>query len=348
MNIINSISIVKSIVGKKKKKDSESSSQNSKISSVEMETIIEKLKTKKIRQSTYNHYYKVWTAFNKFLIRLDRKPCSWEKRTALYCAYLVKNGSQSQTIRCYISAIKCILRDDDYQWNDNEILLDSLTKACRAVNDVVTTRLPIGKNLLELILFEVRRHFNRQPFLEILYQTIFTMGYYGLFRIGELVLASGLDMVNQHTVKAKDVHVAKNKEKIMVVLHSSKTHAKESRPQKVKITVKSQQQDQDSTTSKRFFCPFKLATAYMEKRGNYSKDNDLFFTFRNGCPVTDNNVRTILKLCISKLGLQPICYGFHSLRIGKATQMLKSGKSLEEIHRAGRWRSNTVYKYLRS
>ena len=49
------------------------------------------------------------------------------------------------------------------------MLLASLTRACKLINDRVRTRLPIGFNLLELILFELQRHYTtggyNQPYL---------------------------------------------------------------------------------------------------------------------------------------------------------------------------------------
>ena len=91
--------------------------------------------------------------------------------------------------------------------------------------------MPIHCKLLELILFEVDRHFSGQGqlYVSILYKTIIIIGYYGLFRIGELVKGA-------HTIKAKNVHVAQNKEKILIVLYTSKTTGVNSHPQKIKIT----------------------------------------------------------------------------------------------------------------
>ena len=301
-----------------------------------MNNIIEKLKLKKNRQSTYENYYQVWKTFNKFLIRLDHMPDSWEERTALYCAYLVDTGRQSATIKSYISAIKCILKDDDYKWDENRVLLESITRACKLVNDRVKTRLPISEKLLELMLFELNRIYDQQPYLRIMFQTILAMGYHGLLRIGELVSCG------THTILAKDVHVAKNKNKILIVLYSSKTHGKESRPQKVKITGKTE------IRQGRFFCPFTLIKQYMDKRGSYEEDNEPFFIFRDGSHIKGDIVRKMMAVVLKKLGLNPACYSVHSLRIGKSTEMLKNGFSIPEIKRAGRWTSGAVYKYLRS
>ena len=135
-------------------------------------------------------------------------------------AHLINEGMQSSTVKSYISAIKHTLIDDEYPWDDNKVLLTSLTHACKLVNDKVRTRLPIQWGLLELILFEIQCKFmqyDSQPYLCILYQAMFALGYYGLMRIGELTLSP-------HTVKAKNVHLAHNKDKLLIVLYSSKTH----------------------------------------------------------------------------------------------------------------------------
>ena len=185
-----------------------SGSSNSRISTYDLKMKLESLKTKRTRNSTYMTFFKIWSGFNKFLIQLDYIPKKWEERTVLYCAHLINCGAQSSTIRSYISAIKAILQDDNYKWNEELVMFGALTRACRLINDKLTTQLPIHCKLLELILFEVDRFFlNRgQEYLRSLYQTLFLIGYYGLFRIGELVNGS-------HTIKAKNVHVAKNKKK---------------------------------------------------------------------------------------------------------------------------------------
>ena len=194
-----------------------------------MLNIIDRLKSKRVRDSTSKNYLTVWRQFNKFIIRLDRKPEKWEDRASLFCAYMIDNGSKSSTIGSYVSAIKGVLRDDGYLWDDSRILLESLIRACKLENDVVKCRLPIHGHLLEALLFELQRYYDSQLYLMIMFKAIFSLAYYGLMRIGELT--SG-----PHVVKAKDIHVGKNKDKILIILHSSKTHGKESLPQKIKIS----------------------------------------------------------------------------------------------------------------
>ena len=305
-----------------------------------MEQVLIMLKNNKHRTRTKENYLRVWRMFNNFIIKLDKIPSSWEERLLLFIAYLIDRGSQSSTVKSYVSAIKCILVDDGYEWNDSKILLSSLTRACRLKNDRVTTRLPILGNLLELILFELSRIFKTQPNLLLLYRALFSVGFYGLFRVGELT-------ESDHVMKAVNVHIATNKDKIMIVLYTSKTHGKESRPQKIKICSNSNNTESMAKKSKRFFCPFQLLRLYMERRQHIKDESEQLFIFTNRQPVKPVHARTILKDCIRRLGLNDDLYNVQSLHIGRASEMLKFNYSLTEIKRAGHWRSNAVYKYLR-
>ena len=196
-----------------------------------MNRIVESLSTQQHRNSTKSVYIGVWRSFNKFLIRLDEKPRTWEERVTLYVGYLVKKGMQSATIRSYISGIKAVIQEDGYEWSDKNAKLLALTKNCRLHNDLVKNRLPIQNGLLELILLQVEVMFNKQIYLEIMWKCLFLIAYFGLFRVGELTLGS-------HTIKAKDIYVDKKHKKLKIYLYSSKTHGKESRPQSVKIQGK--------------------------------------------------------------------------------------------------------------
>ena len=126
----------------RQKSERGSSSGASTISTTHMEHILESLKTKKNRKSTNENYLAIWRSFNKFIIKLDRKPNAWEDKLSLFGAHLVDKGLQSSTLRSYFSAIKCTLVDDGYPWDDSKVLLGTLTKACKIVNDRVRTRLP--------------------------------------------------------------------------------------------------------------------------------------------------------------------------------------------------------------
>ena len=201
--------------GTKKQKSDANESTSSVISTAHIESVIESLKNKRVRPSTIDNYVNIWRSFNKFLVRLDRRPKFLEDRTALYCAFLIEKGTQSATIKSYISAIKFMLTNDNYKWNDNLVVLGSLIQACKLQNNCQRCRLPIQKSLFEQLLFEIERNFPTQVYLCVLFKSIFCLAYYGLMRINELVAGS-------HTIRATNIHIGKNKDKILIVLYSSK------------------------------------------------------------------------------------------------------------------------------
>ena len=290
-----------------------------------MRIILENLKLRTKRETTNQNYISIWRKFNNFIVKLDERPGEWKDRISLYAAYLVNNGIQSSTLRSYYCAIKSILRDDGYLVNEDKILLNTLAKACKLVNDRVRTHLPIHIKLLELLLFEVERLFTSQPYLETLYKTIFLIAYYGLFRIGELTSGS-------HPVKAANVHIAQNKNKMLFILFSSKTHGRESRAQSIKIT----RCDKHRKT-KAFFCPFRASREYLALRGNYVNDNDPFFVHSDHSPIQPEQVRRVLKLTLEAVNLPPKCYSFHSIRIGASSDLIMNQKlTIDQLKIRGR------------
>ena len=304
-----------------------------------MKQIMDRLLIKQTRDSTSQTYLRIWRSFNAFIIKLDTKLKSWEDRVTLYVGFLIEKGLQSSTIKSYVSAIKRILIDDGYEWDNTKVLLVSLTHACRLVNDKVRTRLQIQCGLLDLILFEVQRKFScRQYYLQCLYMALFALGSYGLMRVGEMT-------ESQHVIKARNIHIAVNKNKILIVLYSSKTHSRAMRPQEIKIVAN--YDEQTGAYIKHNFCPFRLLRRYVAVKDFYVHEDDQFFVFRDGSLVRPQNLRDLLKEMITKLRLNSDLYGMHSLRIRRCTDLIKYNYSLDEVRMLGRWRLNTVFKYIR-
>ena len=269
------------------------------------------------QKTTRDNYFGIWRNFNKFLIRLDRRPKSWEDRTAAYIGYLVKHGYQSATVRSYTSAIKASLRLIDYEWNEKKMLISTLTKACRTHNDKLKSRLPIGKNLLKILLSEIEHALPTQYYLALLYRTIFLVAYYGLLRISEIC---GI-----HAIKAPNVHINDAKDKLLFILYSSKTHGKESKPQLIKIKKSPYCKELAKA------CPVEVTKSYLELRGSYSSDSDHLFVFSDKSPVLPRHLRAMLKLTLRRIGLDPSMYDTHSFRSGRASDLADTNTDIETI-----------------
>ena len=176
--------------------------------------------------------------------------------------------------------------------NEDKVLLASLIKACRLQNDVMKPHLPICKGLLNIIIETVDHAYeqNSQPYLTVLFKALFVTAYYGLFRIGEIT-------ASQHIVRACDVHIGINKNKLMFVLHSSKTHDVNVKPQIIKIdSIKHTGKDYNRNTHNDNvrFCPFHLLQEYTSVCRKYKSRDKQFFTFRDGSLVTPLHFRNML------------------------------------------------------
>ena len=161
---------------------------------------------------------------------------------------------KSTTIKSYISAVKAILFQAGIKIKENRAVIMSVTKACQLHTDrIYKPHLPIKKGMLRLILNETDNLFKDQQYLAIMYKALFATSYFGLFRIGELTKSP-------HVVKAMDVQMAINKNKLQFILRSLKTHTEGMKPQIIKISSTAV-----STTSKSIkYCPFSLIRNYIQ------------------------------------------------------------------------------------
>ena len=174
-----------------------------------------------------------------------------------------------------------------------------------------------------------------QLFLSILYQALFAAAYYGLLRVGEITSGS-------HPIFATDVHIAFNKKKIMITLHTSKMHWHNAKPQVVKIKGL-----RDSTNRRNGCCPFAILRDYASARPTCCSINEPFFIFLDRSPVRPQHMRDSLKIILKKCGFDSTLYSTHSFHAGMASDLLDLGFSVETIKKLGRWKSNSVYAYLR-
>ena len=174
-----------------------------------------------------------------------------------------------------------------------------------------------------------------------LYKCIFTIAYYGMFRIGELTQSN-------HTVKAKDIHIGQNKNKVLFILHSLKTHTPGDKPQLIKIKAVA---GSLISSINSLICPFSHLRLYLNLRpeGYHSVDEN-FFIFHDRSPIIPCQFRSMLNKCLSGAGIDAALYGSHSFRIGRSCNLFNKGVSIETIRKLGRWssKSTAIYTYLKN
>ena len=205
--------------GINKKKAASTSSDSSWLSSHYFASVLDKLKSNQTREFTKGNYQAIWRKFNSFFIKLVERPKDWEDRVLLYCRHLIDQGIQLSTVKSYISALRFCLRLVGYNLTLDELELRAIIRGCKMTNDQLRIHLPIKWGLFHLILTEVERKFNGaygqnpQPYLETMYLCIFSLAYYGMMHVGEMVFS-------KHAVCAHCVQIGQNKKKILLVLYS--------------------------------------------------------------------------------------------------------------------------------
>ena len=313
------VTVNKPIIGDKK----------SSISTETVKSIVQRLKLERNRSSTRRNYHTVWKIFSKFYLRLDTKPTEWEDRITLFVGYLIDQNKKASTVNSYISAIKTVLREDNVRIAEDRFLLSSLTKACKFRNNTATVRFPVHKQLLDTILNKLDSMYlsdiRNQSYLNILYQAMLATAYYGLFRVGEIALSP-------HVIQARDVHLGENKEKLLFILRSSKTHS--GALQSVKICT-TKLKGERTGLNKYGFCPYQLLKEYLRARLKYKENTEPFFVYRDRTPVTPNAINKVLKDILKHCGINPKNFSMHGMRAGRAGDLLKSGVSVKTIKKLG-------------
>ena len=140
-----------------------------------------------------------------------------------------------------------------------------------------------------------------------------------------------------------NIHVGTNKDKILVVLYTSKTHSRAHYPQKIKI---SSNELQTQTRNVMFFCPFRAIREFITIHGDYETIDENFILFSDKSVPKPVHFRNTLKAILDNLNIDSSLYGTHSFRIGRSCDLFKAGFSVDQIKKLGRWKSNAVYKYL--
>lgn len=294
--------------------------------------ILDTIKFMKHKSATRLKYHEIWIAFNKFLIKFDRMPATWEDRIYIYIAHLVDNRKQPATIKTYLSAIRQIMLSDGVELHEDKHLLSSLLKTSKLKNKSLYIRLPIKFKLLKLILRTTDRIYSQkgQDYLRKLLKAMFATAYFGLLRVGEMTHS-------KHQARADSIHWAKNKAKLTLLLHSSKTHTTKDQPQQVNIP---------ENKSLGQYCPVQLLKEYFKIRDN-NHSNPALFVLKGGAPVTATMFRKCLRKILTNIGVDCLLYNSHSFRQGRCLDLKKLGYSLEIIKKVGRWASTAILNYLK-
>lgn len=190
-------------------------------------------------------------------------------------------------------------------------------------------RRPITFSVLSAIV-PATRHVCYNTYEAKLFSAIFTLAYFGLFRISELVSPTNYGVYNQ--IRQGDLFLSADGNYVFVRLRRYKTH-QNGPPTTLKIPKETREP-----------CPLRAVQSYL----SIATKGEVAFCHYNGKPVTRQQVTSVLHRCLLYSKQEINGFKSHSFRIGRATDLANYGLPHETIMRLGRWSSETFKRYIRN
>ena len=240
-----------------------------------------------------------------------------------YIAFLSLGGLAPSTIRGNISGVRHHLKIRLLKHFEKSFIIALTLKGVAQDNPTTPDiRLPVSINML-IRMCAALRHVLDSPYMVLLYQTMFTVAFYGLFRPGELTLT-------EHAIQIENVSLQPCF--AAIYLKSSKCHNQVMPPQLVRIGAQPVP-----------VCPVFYLRTYIAVRPPVK---GALFISSVGKPVTYAEFSSTLAKACKFLDLPAGQIKPHSFRIGGATHLHLQGASAEVIQKAGRWSSACFAKYI--
>lgn len=206
-------------------------------------------------------------------------------------------------------------------------IVTKILEGCRRIRVTYDKRAPLTWNVLleicdklPLVCYDM--------YEAKLFSALFTLAYFGLFRVSELTVSTPL----QTTLQSSDVSFCRSNQVVVIRLWHYKTNQK-GKPVFIKLP------DQ-----KGGICPVRKLREFLELR---PKCNTALFCHRNGAAVTRSQFTHVLSRAICHTRYHSGHFRSHSFRIGRSTDLSIQGYSSESIMKIGRWSSQCNRLYIR-
>ena len=292
-----------------------------------------KLLSASLAANTHKTYRNAITAFNKFR-RHHKLEIQWPA-TVTQVQYFIsgcfEKGFSPATIKTYCSGICFFHKVNELTDPTSNFVIQKMLEGCSRSQKQNDNRAPISKHLLTGICAKLNE-ICYNPYEVLLFKATFTLAYFGLCRISELVYTG--PMHTYRPLQWGDVSYNSCNKVIVIQLRKSKT---DQTGKAVKLNIYS--------AEKGNICCIQSVCLFMQAR---PKHEGYFLCHWNRDPLTRYQFNSILNKCISKICISTKFFKAYSFRIGKATNLAKEGVSSENIKKLGRWSSNAFLKYIRT
>ena len=245
----------------------------------------------------------------------------------MYVSYLHQSGLSPATLVSYTCAIGYVHRLLGHKDPTSATLVQKLLAGAVKLSPKSQPRLPITLimlgHLTSALKFTVDNHHHR-----VLVHAMFTVGFFGLMRIGELTQS-------KHKLVPIMLHQLTILQDKALVRISHFKHNQKLKPVDIPL-LPSPIWD---------ICPIRSLNRYLAIRG---RSPGPLFAFPGSQPVPREFLSLHLKKALIFCGFHPDRYKSHSLRIGGASYLAEQGYTDSQIRLMGRWSSNAFIQYIRA
>lgn len=252
------------------------------------------------------------------------------QRMVLYISYLFERGYAPSSITTYVAGISFYHKVNNWSDPSDAFVVTKLLEGCRRSRKRMDVRAPITESILTKLVVALSQ-ICFSTYEAILFKAAFTLAYFGLFRVGELVYTT--EQYSNRPLLRSDIMLEDSLRAVRVTIRCSKANQR-GPPDTLRIP--------DSNITD--ICCVKAINEFMKIR---PVNDGLFFCHLNKSPLTRNQFCAVLSKAVRYLGLPVSQYKSHSFRIGRATMLSQQGIDSEKIKILGRWQSRAYAGYIR-
>ena len=260
-------------------------------------------------------------------------PLIWpvtDKVVILFITFCFESGLAPSTISTYIAGVNYLQKIKGGQCLFDMFIVKKTLEGChRSRNKVPDPRDPITRPILKAIC-QAAPNACYNIYESTLFQALFSVAYFGLFRVSELVATNPLSP--NSGIQYPAIKVDTSARKLIITLNVFKTN-QHGLPIQVKIPCEPSPP-----------CPLEAIQRFLARRPAVSGP---FFCHADGKPVTRYQFNAVLQKCLYLTEFSSSHFRTHSFRIGRATDLATQGVTTEAIMELGRWKSTAYKSYIR-
>lgn len=296
--------------------------------------------TQQAYTTSFNHLARAETLLGR---RFQTPPLKSE--ISFFTAYLIQRGLSKPTIQSYLSGLRFVSlsRGASSHTPQSDLTLQLMSGMANIQKDAVKEatkcrRRPITLNMLVLIQHSIATHHYWSPYEKSLRWATVLLGYWGSFRLGELLGKEKLKFHPSTALLPTDIQF--KTDCVAVWIRSPKVWTEGG--DVVEVWQVKENPYLDPVAA--LLCFMKLRNAAFGQ----AKDKPVFL-HEDGSLYCKSELNVDLKVLLAQF--PPLssssreCWSAHSFRAGLATLLSNLGFSEEQIKKWGRWRSRAYQVY---